>query len=189
MTKTTNYQLNQWDPTDRVLRTDFNSDNQKIDAAIAEAKAASSYVKIKELTVSTAAAAVDLDVSDVDFSQFMKVELFFQCPEQRSVSVRVNNLSSGYLSIALSGTGSRDPGSLDRLAAFPGYSYGALLFYTPHPQGKVGCVNITYDGSTSYSGSQLVAPCTWSALTSFNFTASSGKLPVGTYIALFGVRK
>ena len=36
MTKTTNYQLNQWDPTDRVLRTDFNSDNQKIDAAIAE---------------------------------------------------------------------------------------------------------------------------------------------------------
>ena len=37
MTKTTNYQLNQWDPTDRVLRTDFNSDNQKIDAAIAEA--------------------------------------------------------------------------------------------------------------------------------------------------------
>ena len=34
MTKTTNYQLNQWDPTDRVLRTDFNSDNQKIDAAL-----------------------------------------------------------------------------------------------------------------------------------------------------------
>ena len=36
MTKTTNYQLNQWDPTDRVLRTDFNSDNQKIDAALGE---------------------------------------------------------------------------------------------------------------------------------------------------------
>ena len=36
MTKTTNYQLNQWDPTDRVLRTDFNSDNQKIDAALSE---------------------------------------------------------------------------------------------------------------------------------------------------------
>ena len=36
MTKTTNYQLNQWDATDRVLRTDFNSDNQKIDAALGE---------------------------------------------------------------------------------------------------------------------------------------------------------
>ena len=36
MTKTTNYQLNQWDATDRVLRTDFNEDNRKIDAALGE---------------------------------------------------------------------------------------------------------------------------------------------------------
>ena len=32
--QTTNYQLNQWDGEDRILRTDFNSDNQKIDAAL-----------------------------------------------------------------------------------------------------------------------------------------------------------
>ena len=31
---TTNYQLNQWAKSDRVLMEDFNSDNQKIDAAI-----------------------------------------------------------------------------------------------------------------------------------------------------------
>ena len=36
MTKTSNYQLNQWDPTDRVLRTDFNSDNTKIDDALSQ---------------------------------------------------------------------------------------------------------------------------------------------------------
>ena len=35
MTKTTNYQLNQWAKSDRVLMEDFNSDNQKIDAALA----------------------------------------------------------------------------------------------------------------------------------------------------------
>ena len=33
---TSNYQLNQWEPTDQVLRTDFNADNAKLDAAIAE---------------------------------------------------------------------------------------------------------------------------------------------------------
>ena len=33
--QTTNYQLNQWEPTDQVLRTDFNADNAKIDAALA----------------------------------------------------------------------------------------------------------------------------------------------------------
>ena len=31
---TTNYQLNQWEPTDQVQRTDFNADNAKIDAAL-----------------------------------------------------------------------------------------------------------------------------------------------------------
>ena len=34
MTKTTNYQLNQWAKTDRIMMEDFNSDNQKIDAAL-----------------------------------------------------------------------------------------------------------------------------------------------------------
>ena len=40
MTKTANYQLNQWDAADRVLRADFNGDNQKIDAAIAGVRGA-----------------------------------------------------------------------------------------------------------------------------------------------------
>ena len=31
---TPNYNLNQWEPEDRVLRADFNTDNAKIDAAI-----------------------------------------------------------------------------------------------------------------------------------------------------------
>ena len=32
---TSNYQLCQWEANDRVLRTDFNADNAKIDAALA----------------------------------------------------------------------------------------------------------------------------------------------------------
>ena len=32
--KTTHYQLNQWEAEDKVLRTEFNEDNQKIDAAM-----------------------------------------------------------------------------------------------------------------------------------------------------------
>ena len=34
MTKTTNYQLNQWAKSDRVMMDDFNADNIKIDAAL-----------------------------------------------------------------------------------------------------------------------------------------------------------
>ena len=32
--QTTNYQLNQWEPTDPVQRVDFNADNAKVDAAL-----------------------------------------------------------------------------------------------------------------------------------------------------------
>ena len=34
--QTTNYQLNQWEPTDPVFRTDFNVDNAKLDAALTD---------------------------------------------------------------------------------------------------------------------------------------------------------
>ena len=34
MTYTTNYQLNQWAKSDRIMMTDFNADNQKLDAAL-----------------------------------------------------------------------------------------------------------------------------------------------------------
>jgi len=34
MKKTTNYQLNQWEMTDRIQMADFNHDNEKIDAAL-----------------------------------------------------------------------------------------------------------------------------------------------------------
>ena len=35
MNYTENYQLNQWEETDRVLMDDFNADNQRIEAALA----------------------------------------------------------------------------------------------------------------------------------------------------------
>ena len=34
-TKTEHYQLNQWEPSDPFLRTDFNEDNAKLDAVLA----------------------------------------------------------------------------------------------------------------------------------------------------------
>lgn len=40
MKQTQNFQLNQWEQTDRILMEDFNSDNGKIDAALAAGQAA-----------------------------------------------------------------------------------------------------------------------------------------------------
>ena len=41
MEHTTNHQLSQWESTDRIQMQDFNSDNAKIDAALAALSAAS----------------------------------------------------------------------------------------------------------------------------------------------------
>ena len=54
---TENYQLNQWEPTDPVLRRDFNADNEKLDAALA-AKAEQSALESLKQTVSSLSGTV-----------------------------------------------------------------------------------------------------------------------------------
>ena len=87
MNYTQNYQLNQWDATDRVLRTDFNSDNQKIDAALknaADAVAAEAlsratedvYVKLLDLTLEEDTQKWDIDMSGIDLTKYQKLVLY-----------------------------------------------------------------------------------------------------------------
>ncbi len=56
-TKTPNYQLNQWEPSDQFLRTDFNEDNAKIDAALS-GKASASALTALTGRVSSAEAVI-----------------------------------------------------------------------------------------------------------------------------------
>ena len=134
MTKTTNYQLNQWAKSDRIRMDDFNADNAKIDAAlkanadaIAETAAAFPLVKIKEVTLGSSTAAYTLDVSDVDFTQYHRIELYCSAAySDLRVTVRVNGQSSGYHSGAISGGGT---GSTATALGYLGG--GTMLFYEP----------------------------------------------------------
>lgn len=64
MTKTTNYQLSQWEATDKLSRADFNADNAAIDAAIkavadtANSKAGSAEVSALQQSVNSQIAAL-----------------------------------------------------------------------------------------------------------------------------------
>lgn len=85
MKKTQNFQLSQWDETDRILREDFNTDNAKIDAAIA---AACPIVKLLDITTTAAAQQIDLDFSNIHLANYRKVLLY---PEiSGSTYVRLN---------------------------------------------------------------------------------------------------
>lgn len=79
MNKTEKYQLNQWELTDRIQMEDFNSDNAKIDAALAEQAAeldtkashtelaaAIPWVKIGEATLTAAAQTVSVSIPNAE---------------------------------------------------------------------------------------------------------------------------
>ena len=67
LNQTSNYQLSQWESTDRILMSDFNADNAKLDAALKAqsdaiaAKAAQSTVSALTQTVNGKASQADLN--------------------------------------------------------------------------------------------------------------------------------
>ena len=147
------------------------------------------YGKIISVTTAVTATQVDLDVSQIDFTRYHKIELFVDCPALTSnFYVRVNGDSGNtysYQGIAGDGGGSVQYANF--LAAFKEYSYGVLLFYTPVRTGRVGCLTAC-SNANSYSGRQTLAAATWGALSTFNFVSTQA-FPIGTKIAIFGVKK
>ena len=68
--QTANYQLSQWDAEDRILREDFNDDNQKIDETMAALKAGNYFEKLADVTTTQSCQQLDVDLSGVDFTQY-----------------------------------------------------------------------------------------------------------------------
>ena len=85
--QTSQFHLNQWELTDRIRMEDFNGDNQKLETALASLAAADAairreaaaaaeavpLVKLLEVPVTQEAAQVDVDVSQIDFTQYTEV--------------------------------------------------------------------------------------------------------------------
>ena len=79
LNQTANYQLCQWDPTDRILMEDFNSDNSKIDVALAglagQISAVSAGMGNCEMEVLTYTGAGGAEPRKITFSQVPDVFL------------------------------------------------------------------------------------------------------------------
>ena len=70
--KTGKLSLNQWVLTDPFLMEDMNEDNRKIDAAVS----ANPYVKLMDITTASPAQQVDLNVSGIDLTKYVMLQLF-----------------------------------------------------------------------------------------------------------------
>ena len=75
MRKTANYELNQWDPGDRILREEFNADNAKIDNAIEAVREALPIVFLREVVTTADAKQVDLELSDIDWNAYRHIRV------------------------------------------------------------------------------------------------------------------
>ena len=97
MTKTTNYQLNQWDENDYVKREDFNADNAKIDAALQALAEGAAAKKLGEWTLDAAANQFSVPLTGIAPGEYARLRLFFtgkNCEEE--YGLRVNGVTSGY---------------------------------------------------------------------------------------------
>ena len=99
MKYTKNYQLNQWDAADRVLREDFNADNRKVDAALAAVQAACPWSKLAEITTDTETTQIDMDLSAYDLTRYQQLNLYLSCgngSNATQLQLRCNGLTEGY---------------------------------------------------------------------------------------------
>lgn len=67
MNHTQTYQLNQWDPDDRILREDFNADNQKLESALGIKL---QHETIREVVTEELAKEIAIDISDISFGDW-----------------------------------------------------------------------------------------------------------------------
>lgn len=99
MKQTANYQLSQWEPSDRILREDFNADNAKVDAVLAKTAAAADrvdaaiaaaapIVKLLDVTTTSTVQQIDLDLSGIRLADYQKVVFFLDVGV--NASVRLN---------------------------------------------------------------------------------------------------
>ena len=97
MQKTTNYQLNQWDSGDRILREDFNQDNKKLDDAIAALRDASPLVKLLDVTLQSSQAKAEISLSGLDLTPYRELLIYpkfsASTTENNSIYLTVNDLS------------------------------------------------------------------------------------------------
>ena len=211
MQQTTNYHLNQWAPEDRILRTNFNSDNAKVDtaikavetaaaaaiAAVAASVEAAPYKKLLEVTTTAAAVQIDLDVSGIDFTQYQEVILYLDPAVGGTAygsEYRCNNISSGYV------WGSQTAGRIAIASVGSHFDRGGPIIAV-HLFFPANCIaafvrNAYFQQETSFYSDPTPQPgalpgLTAAALTSINILSNQKALlfAAGAKIRLYGVKK
>lgn len=191
MRETSNYKLSQWDKTDRIQMEDFNSDNSKIDAALAAEKQAREnadaaqlstlrsenlWVKIGETELTAAANELSIPVENPgQYNRFL-IQYSTSGPKKLYFSI------SGGSSVTLfSGSYVLDS-YLGQAEMVRGYPSGIRII----------CEGGVYSNSSSTTPGANAYYCTslFTGITSLGLRAGSGEtLAAGTHVVVYGLKK
>lgn len=168
--KTTHLRLNQWIGTDPVLRTDFNFDNSKIDAAVN----ARALVRLTGTTLTAAAGSMTLDLLDYDLTRYAELQLYLSPVTSGNAvtTLRVNETTAVELA-SMAADGSR--GLIVHLCLLPGGVGG--WWFAPGASG-VSSGSFQVPGVTAADLAALTLAC-----------GSSATYQSGTSCSLYGVAK
>ena len=173
MHQTANFQLNQWEATDRLLREDFNTDNAKIEAAILSRLGPVEVIAQMTLTTATESDSAALDLSGVDWGQWSLVAAELRA--RFSTSVQNDFLYLEFPGLSFVGQTAdhfarRSPGP-ELVVLFPGRDSGRLVSAAALPGGDFAMSTSVYEDIQSvrlaHSNSGL-----------FRYLSGSGSLTV-----------
>ena len=188
MGETGNYQLKQWEKTDRIQMEDFNADNAKIEAALAALQTEKAdqadlpWVKIGEATLTESAQQVSVNVPDVE--QYISLFLVFEGSGSSEMGLMWTGMDT-YSTIANQG---RD-NTMTRCCGF--------ILAVPMPAGGVfarRCYYYTVTSSGSGDYIQLLSSAATNGNITVSFTgkdSSTGKEPLaaGSQLIVYGIKK
>ena len=210
MHQTANFHLNLWEPTDRILREDFNGDNAKLDAALktnaaaiaaeTEARQAADTsetaariagdlrVKLLDYTTEESTTYLPVSLEGIDLSPYQELEVVADIKCSNELHMRVNNGRS-YTSLTSASTTS--------------IAYCAIAQSDPNSKNQIRARILARDGSCLCCISDNISPssyqqivCHWSGRMTgirtldFQGASSTGNFPTleaGARITVYGL--
>jgi hypothetical protein len=196
---TPNYGLSQWVGTDAFSHEDFNADNSTVDMAL---KAVSDrvdqlgYVKITDVLLTADNAAAKLDVSGVNFDDYLSLELFampeIDTQQQIYYDLCLNgSTSSSYYTSTDAGKTKNTATYLIRTTVENG-SLGRRRFQFTPPVAMelVACTSPYFGlGGQMQIDMGISSSLTWADVYQIDFMLSSGRFKAGSRFWLMGVKK
>lgn len=191
MAETGNYQLNQWEKTDRIQMEDFNADNAKIEAALAAEKQAREnadaaqlstlrsenlWVKIGETELSGAANLLSVPVENSLLYERLIVQFSTSGPKVLYLSIN-DGISATFFNNSYTSVSCTGQAELVR-----GYPSGAYGF----------CGSGMYDGENYWRSSINIylRTISFEDLSAVGIRAGTDEtLAAGTHVVVYGLKK